>query len=78
MAFLVLMHELEKKGAAQFIIATHSPIILSYPGAAIYSFDQARITRVAYEETEHYQITRDFLMDPNLYHKFLFPDSSEE
>ena len=78
LAFLVLMHELEKKGAAQFIIATHSPIILSYPGAVIYSFDQARITRVAYEETEHYQITRDFLMDPNLYHKFLFPDSSEE
>ena len=78
LAFLVLMHELEKKGAAQFIIATHSPIILSYPGAAIYSFDQARITRVAYEETEHYQITRDFLMDPNLYHKFLFRDSDEE
>jgi len=78
LAFLVLMHELEKKGAAQFIIATHSPIILSYPGAVIFSFDQERITPVIYEETEHYQITRDFLMDPNLYHKFLFSNSSEE
>ena len=77
LAFLVLMHELEKKGAAQFIIATHSPIILSYPGAVIYSFDQERITQVVYEETEHYQITRDFLMDPNLYYKFLFPESDE-
>lgn len=78
LAFLVLMHELEKKGAAQFIIATHSPILLSYPGAVIFSFDQERIMQVVYEETEHYQITRDFLMDPNLYHQFLFPDSSEE
>jgi predicted ATPase len=78
LAFLVLMHELEKKGAAQFIIATHSPIILSYPGVVIFSFGQERITPVLYEETEHYQITRDFLMDPNLYHQFLFSDSNEE
>ncbi|BBB47143.1 AAA family ATPase [Pelolinea submarina] len=72
LSFLVLMHELEKTGKAQFIIATHSPIILSYPEAIIYSFDQERITKVIYEETEHYQITKDFLMNPGLYHKHLF------
>jgi predicted ATPase len=60
LSFLVLIHELEKKGIAQFIIATHSPILLSYPEAVIFSFDGGCITPMAYEETEHYQITRGF------------------
>jgi predicted ATPase len=45
----------------QFIIATHSPILLSYPNAKILQFDGSGITEVAYEDTEHYAITRDFL-----------------
>lgn len=45
----------------QFIIATHSPILLSYPNAKILQFDGAGITEVAYEDTEHFAITRDFL-----------------
>lgn len=47
--------------ASQFIIATHSPILLAYPGARILLFDGSGITEVAYEDTEHYAITRDFL-----------------
>jgi len=47
--------------ASQFIIATHSPILLAYPGAKILQFDGAGITEVAYEDTEHFAITRDFL-----------------
>ncbi|PAS91421.1 MAG: AAA family ATPase [Candidatus Dactylopiibacterium carminicum] len=43
------------------MIATHSPILLAYPGARIYQFDDSGIHEVAYEETEHYAITRDFL-----------------
>lgn len=49
------------KQEAQFIIATHSPILLSYPNASILSFDGTGITQVAYEDTEHYATTRDFL-----------------
>jgi predicted ATPase len=43
------------------VIATHSPILLAYPKAWIYQFSDNGIARVNYEETEHYQITRDFL-----------------
>lgn len=46
---------------SQFIIATHSPILLAYPGAKILQFDGSGITDVAYEDTEHFAITRDFL-----------------
>lgn len=46
---------------SQFIIATHSPILLSYPNARILRFDSAGITPVTYEETEHFAVTRDFL-----------------
>jgi predicted ATPase len=51
----------------QFIIATHSPILLALPGAEIYSFDTAPIQRVAYEDTEYYRIYRDFLENRNKY-----------
>lgn len=50
-------------GRAQFIIATHSPILLSCPGATIYSFDHLPVRAVAYEETEHYQVYRDFMRE---------------
>lgn len=48
-------------GRAQFIIATHSPILLSVPGAAIYSLDHVPVRRVAYEDTEHYRVYREFM-----------------
>jgi predicted ATPase len=54
-------------GPAQFIIATHSPILLACPGAAIYSFDDIPIERVRYEDTEHYRIYRDFMEDREKY-----------
>jgi predicted ATPase len=46
---------------SQFIIATHSPILLSYPRSKILQFDGSGISSVSYEDTEHYSITRDFL-----------------
>lgn len=45
----------------QFIIATHSPIIMAYPGATIYSFDLVPPKRVSYNQLEHINVTRDFL-----------------
>jgi predicted ATPase len=52
------------RAGAQFIIATHSPILLACPGAKIYSFDKAPIAEVAYGELEHVAVMRDFLNDP--------------
>lgn len=46
---------------SQFIIATHSPIIMGYPGATIINFDGEQLLPVAYEDTDQYQITRRFL-----------------
>jgi len=60
LAALALIDKLVKQGC-QFIIATHSPILLAYPNAKILSFDAGGIREIAYEDTEHYAITRDFL-----------------
>jgi len=61
--FLKLLQRLEAAGHAQFIMVTHSPILLAYPGAQIFSFDAPRIEEVKYEDTEHYQIYRQFFTD---------------
>ena len=64
LALLVRMHDLLADGAqSQFIIATHSPILLSFPGAQIMSFDGRRIAPIAYRSTDAYAITRRFLLD---------------
>jgi predicted ATPase len=63
-AFLGLLICAAAKGA-QFIIATHSPILLACPGARIYSFDRTPITEVPYDGLEHVTVTRDFLNDPS-------------
>ena len=52
---------------AQFIVATHSPILMAYPGATIVSFDQVPATVVAYDELESVRLVREFLMDPARY-----------
>ena len=60
LAVLSLIHRLTQEGS-QFIIATHSPILMAYPSAWIYQFDPGGIARVPYEETEHFTVTRDFI-----------------
>lgn len=60
LAFLARLHQLIELGS-QFIIATHSPIIMAYPSASIFELSAEGIRQVAYEETEHYTITHDFL-----------------
>lgn len=62
LSLLIRMHELLEDGS-QFIIATHAPIVLAYPGATIYQLDDQGISPVEYEQTEHVQLTRDFLND---------------
>ncbi|HEX5106439.1 MAG TPA: AAA family ATPase [Pirellulaceae bacterium] len=60
LTFLAALHELVAKGG-QFIIATHSPIIMAYPDATILHFTQEGIAPIAYTDTEHYKVTRAFL-----------------
>ncbi|MBQ4837699.1 MULTISPECIES: AAA family ATPase [Pseudoalteromonas] len=60
MAAVSAIHQLVEENS-QFIIATHSPILLAYPRAKIYQFSQTGISEVKYEDTEHYTITKDFL-----------------
>jgi predicted ATPase len=60
LAALSAIHQLVQE-QSQFIIATHSPILLSYPNAKILQFDGSGISEVAYEDTDHYAVTKDFL-----------------
>lgn len=60
LSMIARMHQLVRD-ASQFLIATHSPILMAYPDATILSCDGEAIHEVAYEETEHYTVTRDFL-----------------
>jgi predicted ATPase len=60
LALMAMIGDMLREGA-QFLIATHSPILLGFPGATIYSCDRAPMQRVEYEELDHVVITRDFL-----------------
>lgn len=64
---LTILKEMGEAGHAQFIIATHSPILLACPGAVIYSFDHIPIERIDYEETNQFRIYKDFLLDRDKY-----------
>jgi len=61
---LGLLQAMGAAGHAQFIIATHSPILLACPGARLCSFDHIPARQVRFEETDHYRIYRDFLENP--------------
>jgi predicted ATPase len=69
--FLRLLTLMRADGHAQFVIATHSPILLSCPGAKIISFDGEKLEPIHYEETDYYRIYRDFLLDREKYLKDL-------
>ncbi len=56
---------------AQFLIATHSPILMAYPEARIFSFDTHPIREVAYDDVEHVSLTRAFLNNPNAFLRHL-------
>lgn len=59
LACLRVIHELVNKGS-QFLIATHSPILMAYPMATIYMLDEEGIKPIRYEDTDHYQVSRMF------------------
>jgi len=61
---LRIIREMAADGHAQFLISTHSPILLACPGATLYSMDESPIRPVSYEETDHYRVYREFMADP--------------
>lgn len=70
LGFLALLKSMLEQDA-QFIIATHSPLLMAFPGAQILSFDVQPPAPIAFNEIEHVRITRDFLNDPEAYLRHL-------
>lgn len=73
LTFLKIIHDLVSEGGAQFIIVTHSPILLGYPDAQILNFDD-KITEIDYEMTDHYQLTKYFLQNRDRFLSELFKE----
>ena len=76
LAFLAILRDLEKSGNVQAIIATHSPILLSYPGATLYGFGDT-VAPISLEATEHYRVTKGFLANPEKYLAEIFGDEAD-
>lgn len=74
MSLLSLIHEIVKNDS-QFIIATHSPILLAYPDAAIYEFSESGIRRVKYKETQTYSVMKMFMDAPEKMTARLFDET---
>ena len=73
LSFLVLIRQMIAQ-QAQFIIATHSPILMAFPDAVIFHIDGGKMRQTAYEDVEHVHITRTFLENPQAYFRHLFPE----
>jgi len=66
------------QAGSQFVVSTHSPILLAYPNATIYLLDRTGTHKTRYEDTEHYAVTRDFLQDPAERIRQLFEESEDD
>src|SRR3954465_11188697 len=75
---LLLRRYLKKDPETQFIVATHSPLLLAFPGAQIFSFDGPKIAELKYEQTEPFQLVSGFLRNPKLYMKKLFDEDEPQ
>ena len=69
--FLSILREMVLEKECQFIIATHSPILMAYPEATIYNFDENPLAKIDYDNLEHVNITRNFLNNPESYLRHL-------
>jgi predicted ATPase len=76
LALMRRMHELVEQHS-QFVVATHSPILLGYPGATILELSDDGIRRVDYEETQQVELTRSFLDDPQRFLRHLLSDDED-
>lgn len=74
LAFLSLLIDAAENRGCQFLIATHSPILMALPGATILNFDEHPIREIAYDDVEHVRLTRDFLAHPGRFLRHLQPE----
>jgi predicted ATPase len=74
LAFMAVINQLDKSGRAQFLIATHSPMLICYPGASIYQFGGEGVRETRYEDTEHFYLTKSFLDNPATYLRHLMEE----
>jgi predicted ATPase len=75
LVLLGLIDRLARNNGSQFVIATHSPILLAYPHSTIYGLDDTGIAKVEYKDTEHYKVTLDFLTNHEAYLRHLTDQS---
>jgi predicted ATPase len=74
LAFLRILHELSSKKIAQFVIATCSPMLLTFPGARILCLNGDELREVSCADTDHFRITKDFLNAPQRFYRHLFEE----
>lgn len=70
LSFISMLKDMTEEGS-QFIIATHSPILMAFPGAILYSLDEYPVSSVSYDDLEHVKMTKDFLNAPERYLRHL-------
>jgi predicted ATPase len=71
LSLIAFVLEVLKENNTQFLIATHSPILMGIPGALLYEIREEGMERVAFRETDHYRVTKRFLDDPESYLRHL-------
>lgn len=76
--FLVRLHEHVLANGSQFVICTHSPILMAYPGADLHEITEEGIRPVEYDETDHVRLTRDFLKAPGAFLKRLLRNQTAD
>jgi predicted ATPase len=76
LALMRRMHELAGAGS-QFVVSTHSPILLAYPGARVYALDERGIAETPWQETDVVELTRSFLADRHRFLHYLFSEDAE-
>ena len=71
LTLLAMLHDMVAEGA-RFLISTHSPILMAYPGAELYEIQDGELVQVTFDEIRHVSMTKDFLNDPTRYLRHLF------
>ena len=77
LALMGRMHQLIQAGS-QFIIATHSPILMAFPGARVLSFDKGGIEEIRYADSDQFRTARAFLQNPAATLKQIFEQADED
>lgn len=72
LALISILNDLSKTGKCQFIIATHSPLLITIPNATIYEIESGQINKKNYEQTKQFVLYKSYLNNPERYLKYLF------